>query len=221
MNGMDLAKIPNFIRRLYREASDPTNRNICWSEDGERIRITDKEDFIKNTLPRLSKSKEFSGFIRQLNIYGFVKTKGDKNDDTEEYYNCFFKKDQPQMIVFVKRDKNKRIDIKIDQSNIENSINYLNNTNYKLSNEISELKSRVEKQDRTINGLLDIFGRVFRSGMQNFSYETSPFGNIDTFNKYTSEIPNTLAKEKILSNPENNKKNRSEQTQFNLSDIFF
>lgn len=226
MTNTEFTKTPNFVRRLYREASDPTNKYICWSDDGEKIRIVDKEGFIKNTLQKLSKTKEFSGFVRQLNIYGFVKTKGDKNDEAEEYYNCFFKKDQPSLITFVKREsKNKRTDIKLDQHTIENSINYLNNANYKLSNEVAELKTRVEKQDRTINGLLDIFSRVFRSGVQNFNYESSPLETQpDIFSKYKNEIPKIVQKDKILSiteNKENSKKKKSDQSSFDMADVFF
>lgn len=170
----DFAKIPKFLRRLYRETSDPMNTCIVWSDDGERIRIVDKDMFIKHTLHTLSRTKEYSAFIRQLNIYGFVKMKSEKNDDIEEYYNCFFKKDQPSLIGFMKRMKKaEKAETRLNYPSIENSISYLTNANFRLGNEISQLRDRVDKQDRTINGLLDILGRVFRTGAQNMGYETS------------------------------------------------
>lgn len=175
MSGNDLSKAAKFIKRLYRETSDPSNQYITWSDDGERIRIIDKEGFVKHILPSLSKTKEYSGFIRQLNIYGFVKAKGDRNDDIEEYYSSFFKRDKPGLIAFMKRDsKTKKLDNKIDQTSMENTINYLTTNNYKLSNEISQLKDRLEKQEITLNGILDILGRVFRTGAQNMGYDVAP-----------------------------------------------
>lgn len=169
MADSSFTKIPKFLRRLYREVSDISNPNIVWSNNGETLRIPNKEVFIKETLPVLSRTKEYSAFIRQLNIYGFVKVKG---DDTEEYCNNFFKRNQPSLMNFIKRVRRyRKVDAQLQLPSIENSVRFLTETNYRLGNEVSALKERVEKQERTINGLLDIFGRVFRSGMQNFTYE--------------------------------------------------
>lgn len=168
----ELPKAPKFIKRLFKEASDESNPFICWNEDGTKIRIIDKEGFIKNILQSLSKAREYSGFIRQLNIYGFVKTKGDKNDDIEEYYNTFFKKDHPNLIGFVTREpKNRYRDVRLDKDSIEKSVNYLDKCICKLNSELVEIKNRMTKQERTINGLLDILGHVFRAGAQNMGHD--------------------------------------------------
>lgn len=170
----ELNKIPKFVKRLFREVSDPENEYICWDEDGEKIRIVNKDKFVKNTLPRLSKTKEYSGFIRQLNIYGFVKIKSDKNDDVEEYYNCFFKRDEPNLMEHIKRvRKYHEKGSKLNYSVLENNLTYLTNCNFRLSNELAELRERVERQERTINGLLEILGKVFRTGAQNISHESN------------------------------------------------
>lgn len=172
MSEGNLVKIPKFLRRLFRETSDSTNQYIAWNEEGDRIRIVNKDIFIRHTLPTLSKTKEYSAFIRQLNIYGFVKVKSEKNDETEEYYNCFFKRDQPNLMSFMKRvSKTSKAETQLNWPTIENNISFLTNSNYRLSNEVAQLKERVDKQDRTINGLLDILGRVFRSGLQNMNFD--------------------------------------------------
>lgn len=183
----DFSKTPKFLRRLYRETNDSKNDCITWSEDGERLRIIDKEKFIKTTLNRLSKTKEYSGFIRQLHIYGFVKSKSEKNDEIEEYYNCFFKKNQPSLMGFIKREqKAKKNEKNLCLPTMETNINYLTNANFRLSNEILQLKERLDKQERTINGLLDILGRVFRTGAQSMGYETQNTKlKPDLFMKYT------------------------------------
>lgn len=186
MTDSPLSKVPKFLKRLFREASELDNTYIAWDDSGERIRILNKEMFIKNSLPILSKTKEYSAFIRQLNNYGFVKLKSDKSEDIEEYYNPFFKKDQPRLMGFIKRvSKASKIETALNWPTIENSISYLTNANYRMGNEILHLKERIDKQDQTINGLVDILSRVFRTGLQNINTEPSYNNqNIDTFLNY-------------------------------------
>lgn len=224
MGENDFDKIPKFLRRLYRETSDPMNAYIVWSNDGERIRIVNKDKFIKHTLHTLSRTKEYSAFIRQLNIYGFVKMKSEKNDDIEEYYNCFFKKDQPSLMGFMKRVKRaEKVETRLNYPSIENSINYLTNTNFRLSNEISQLKDRMDKQDRTINGLLDILGRVFRTGAQNMGYEASAVKpRPDLFLNYTLEDKKEHERSlDIFGKNSGEPKRKDEKYIADMSDIFF
>lgn len=227
----DFSKIPKFLRRLYRETDDPNNRYIAWSEDGEKLRIIDKEGFVKNILQTLSKTREYSGFVRQLNIYGFVKTKSEKNEEVEEYFNCFFKQNQPSLMEFIKRErKNKKEENSLNLPSLENSIAYLTNANFRLSNEVAQLKDRVEKQDRTINRLLDILGRVFRSGAQNMGFEIpNTMTRPDFFSKYSlsSDKKDTKQSEKVLSlllehEEKSSKKNKSPSNPpTDMSGIFF
>lgn len=228
----NLGKIPKFLKRLFRESCDPENTYIMWSEEGERIQIINKELFIKNTLPILSKTKEYSAFVRQLNNYGFVKVRGEKSDEGEEYYNPFFKRDQPGLMAFIKRvSKANKTETQLSWSTIENSITYLTNSNYRLSNEIIHLKERIDKQDQTINGLLDILGRVFRTGIQNISIDT-PYNkqHVDKFFNYSSEPTSNKLRDiepvtairpsskNILPKSEDVKKDRDFP---DMSDIFF
>ena len=181
----DVGKVPKFLRRLFREASGPDNNSICWSEDGERIKILSKDLFLKTTLPLLSKTKEYSAFIRQLNIYGFVKVKTERVDDTEEYYHPQFKRDQPGLIPFIKRVSNgNRGDKSVNWQMLENNIAYLTNMNIRLGNDVDNLRERVNRQDQTINGLLDILSRVFRAGIQNFNYDASYNHQLDNMFRY-------------------------------------
>lgn len=227
-----ITKIPKFLKRLFRETSDLDNKNIGWSDDWERIQILDKEYFIKNTLPFLSRTKEYSAFIRLLNIYGFVKVKSDRNDELEEYYNCYFKRDQPNLLGFIKRVlKSNRIDNKLNLPSIENHISYLTNNNYKLANEISQLKDRVDKQERTINGLLDILGRVFRNGAQNINFEASQGKQrTDNFSNYGFNSmfaarddvePLSPASTQIVPKKDKDKKVKTDKFLGDMSDIFF
>lgn len=171
MADINFTKVPKFLRRLFRETSDPSNPDIVWSPEGDHIQIPCKETFIKNTLPTLSRAKEYSAFIRQLNIYGFVKV---RNDDREEYYNSFFKRDQPSLMGFMKRVKRyRKVDtqLQLQLPTLESQVSFLSEANYRLNNEVAALRERVESQEHRINGLLDIFSRVFRNGMQNYNYD--------------------------------------------------
>jgi len=173
---MEISKVPKFLRRLYRAVDDPSVPYIGWSIQGDRINITDKNQFTQHILPTLSKTREYSAFIRQLNIYGFIKIKADKNGNSEEYYCPYFKKGEPESLRYMKRVKKPHNSDKyLYGSHIENTIDYLTSSNYRMNSEIIQLKERVDRQERTINGLLDILGRVFRSGAQNFSYDTAQF----------------------------------------------
>lgn len=175
-------KIPKFIKRLYREVSDRENNDIQWSKDGDKIVIRNKDHFVKHTLQKLSKTKEYSGFIRQLNIYGFIKIKSDKTEENEEYFNCYFKKDEPGLLENIRRiKKHEKAPIGLNQSDLESNIGYLTNSNYRLSNEITQLKERVDKQERTINGLLEILGKVFRTGVQNINENKGSKARSDFF----------------------------------------
>lgn len=233
MSESSLVKVPKFLRRLFRETSDPANPCIVWNDEGDRARIVNKDAFIRNTLPILSKTKEYSAFIRQLNIYGFVKVKSEKNDDTEEYYNCFFKRDQPNLMSFMKRvSKSNKTETQLNMPTIENSISFLTNSNYRLSNEVAQLRERIDKQDRTINGLLDILGRVFRSGLQNVSFDQAYNSQaLDTIFDYSlgKEIdprgerkPISLPPIKnILPQKKDDRKEQDDRVFPDMNDIFF
>lgn len=226
-----LVKIPKFLKRLYREISDPTNEYITWSEDGERIRIVNKDLFIKNTLPILSRTKEYSTFIRQLNIYGFVKLKSERGDDIEEYFNGFFKRDQPGLMGFMKRvSKTSKTEGQLNWPAMESSINALTNSNYRLSNEVAQLKERVTKQEHTINGLFDILGRVFRSGLHNVSYDSGyNQQNIDSLFSHMlsprveeeKEVEQVPTKKTAGALPTKEKKTKDDKFFADMNDIFF
>ncbi|KAI4291348.1 hypothetical protein PAPHI01_0622 [Pancytospora philotis] len=174
MNDNNMSKVPKFLKRLFRETNDEGNGDIVWTEDGTRIRIVNKDAFIKSTLPSLSKTKEYSAFIRQLNIYGFVKVKVERSEDIEEYYNCFFKRGQPNLLGFMKRvSKSSKAANQLNLPTVENTLSFLTTSNYRLSNEVATLKERVDKQEMTINGLVEILGRVFRSGIQNAKFDSA------------------------------------------------
>lgn len=171
-------KVAKFIKRLYKLANDEEIKELTWNADGTRIRITNKDMFMKNALHLISKTKEYSTFVRQLNIYGFVKARI-LNTECEEYYNQNFVRGREDLLPFITREKDKPVSTSCDRIvpptskySIENAIEYLNNHNFRLGNEVDVLKERLDKQERTINGLIEVLSRVFRVGAKNTTFPT-------------------------------------------------
>ncbi len=76
---------------------------ISWNPEGTEFTIKDANEFAETVLPRYFKHKNFTSFVRQLNMYGFHKSR----DSSAE--NCFshqmFQRDEPHLLRGIKRKK--------------------------------------------------------------------------------------------------------------------
>ena len=73
-------KIPPFPLKLYDLVNNENNSHIItWTEDGLSFIIKDIHKFIYEILPKKFDTKLFSSFNRQLNSYGFTKTKSNQS----------------------------------------------------------------------------------------------------------------------------------------------
>lgn len=167
-NDLNFNKVAKFINRLYKIVSDDKYKEIGWSDDGKGFRIYDKESFMKNVLPLVSKTREYSAFIRQLNLYGFIKVKS-ASHLYEEYFHNNFQKDREELLPYVKNDREKTINIYDAKptlvamdSRYQEALECLSRQNYILENRVNILKERVDKQECTINGLIEILSRMFQ-----------------------------------------------------------
>jgi hypothetical protein len=76
-NEKSLFKSECFLSKLYDILDDNNNKNIIhWDAEGKKIIIKDIISFCNIILPKYYKHKNYSSFIRQLNLYGFHKNKG-------------------------------------------------------------------------------------------------------------------------------------------------
>ena len=108
-----------FISKLKLLVSEEKYRKaIRWSESGGAILISDGEAFKRQVLDEsaeMFKTRNFTSFVRQLNLYGFRKVpvngKGDPSKNME-FEHVHFKRDKPELMHLVKRTcpsrKNKR-----------------------------------------------------------------------------------------------------------------
>lgn len=195
------AHTPKFIRRLARVMADPAVPALAWCARGDHLVITDRTAFIREALPLLSRTKEYSAFVRQLHFYGFTKERNayecitaasrlgtspaapaqDFNDDpVEAYSNPFFKRDQPDLLPLIQRqpnDRSRRCAALTDTQQLptlDTSVSQIAEANYRMGAEIERLRERVDQQERLLNGLLDVFSRVFRNGLQSTRASDNP-----------------------------------------------
>ena len=83
--------IPRFLDRLYTMMEDSSIEPVVqWTTDGNAINIRNIAKFTEEVLPAYYKHKNYSSFIRQLNMYGFNKMRHPEGEDI--YANRYFKK---------------------------------------------------------------------------------------------------------------------------------
>ena len=107
----------SFLTKLYDILNSANYRNIIsWDEEGKKLLIFDSMKLSNEVLPKFYKHRNYSSFIRQLNLYGFHKTKG-INENIEKYEHESFDKN-------ITKEEIKQIAIDIRQNNIIKNIDY-------------------------------------------------------------------------------------------------
>ena len=72
--------IAPFILSLWDMVTNPANhKHINWAHNGTSIKVTDPPTFAATVIPKYFKHKNIPSFVRQLNLYGFKKTRQDPN----------------------------------------------------------------------------------------------------------------------------------------------
>lgn len=186
-------KIQKFIKRLYNIVSDPAITDIVWNTNGTTIIIPDKEKFRTDTMYKISKTKEYTAFLRSLHHYNFIKIK--RNDDySDEYFHKNFCRGMEDQLCFIRRSKEKNNFsnelslLKRDLLSIQNEISENSQNMFNLSDNISVLQMTVEKQQQKINGLIDILGEVFRMGINNEKIQPQLRNNVFELNEIVNDI---------------------------------
>ena len=97
-----------FLSKLREILSKPDQYGDCitWVQDGKAIEILDEKEFANSVLLENFQYANFKSFIRQLNVYGFRKTRRNLNERI--YYNPHFNKHQPELTALIKRKPRNR-----------------------------------------------------------------------------------------------------------------
>ena len=78
-NSANQRPLPAFISKTHLMVSCGEHDNvICWNSVGDGFIVKKEHDFAQFVLPRYFKHKNFSSFVRQLNLYGFKKKRNNK-----------------------------------------------------------------------------------------------------------------------------------------------
>jgi osomolarity two-component system, response regulator SKN7 len=68
-----------FRGKLFSIQSGQHSGIVAWSEDGTHFAILDVERFEQEILPAYFRHRNFSSFVRQLNMYDFHKIRNEQN----------------------------------------------------------------------------------------------------------------------------------------------
>ena len=160
--GLKQLKISKFLSKLYDLLNDKKySDDINWNKNGTSFIIKNYHNFCYNIMPKIFGLNLFSSFHHQLNCYGFTKI------NVHEYFNKFFKKDNKNLLLNIKRrrknnlkEKN-RINLNRNNNNINNNDNILylleriqyklNIIKYRRKNVEEKLYSMQKKQEYLIN----------------------------------------------------------------------
>ncbi|KAI8149780.1 HSF-type DNA-binding-domain-containing protein, partial [Fennellomyces sp. T-0311] len=77
-----------FVTKLYTMVEDSDEELITWSNAGDYFKVISPSNFACTVLPRYFKHRNWTSFVRQLNMYGFHKI-SEYRDDLEQDIWCF------------------------------------------------------------------------------------------------------------------------------------
>ena len=165
-------KSESFLTKLYTILSDTTYDEIIhWDNDGKRVIICDVINLCNIVLPKFYKHRNYSSFVRQLNMYGFHKSKGKlKNGEGYEHEKFISNITNEEILKIQKPNKKMKVlemhikeKAKDDSStenevipidNEDNVLKYLyekNENNTKFSHELKKEIEALKKENTLLN----------------------------------------------------------------------
>ena len=153
-NQKKVNKSESFLSKLHDILKDNSYKStIHWSTDGKRVIISDVVNLCNIVLPKFYKHHNYSSFVRQLNLYGFHKSKGmTKSGDSYELEafqsNCT-KEEINQIVKPNKKMKNLVEYMKSNQKEDSNDNDFLS-----TGNEDDVLKFLFEKTEENAQNSL-------------------------------------------------------------------
>ncbi|KAI6015600.1 hypothetical protein EDC04DRAFT_645236 [Pisolithus marmoratus] len=182
--------VPAFLQKLYEMVNDSENHHLIrWSDTGDSFFVLDQERFASEVLGRWFKHKNFSSFVRQLNMYGFHKIphlqQGVLRSENEtEFWNFehpHFIRGKPDMLHLIQLNDNAGDTVGLSQNqlvdinSIVNGIQAISRHQAAISTDLNELKAsnqrlwqealvsreRHKKHQDTINCIVRFLASVF------------------------------------------------------------
>jgi heat shock transcription factor, other eukaryote len=135
---------PNkFILRLFHILNDPKHSStISWTQSGDSFVISNISSFSFSILPLYFRHKNFSSFVRQLNMYNFHK---DPSTGTLQVYShpCFLKGDKEKLLMIHRKTSEQ-------------------NTNTKPVSELEEKYTMVSAKQKVLNETISTLEQNFK-----------------------------------------------------------
>ncbi|ORE00133.1 HSF [Hepatospora eriocheir] len=192
-------KVPMFIKKLWKEITDITNKYINFDSTGEKVVIYDKENFIKHSMHLITNAKDYRSFIRSLNMYGFCKVSEIKTSpNTDIFFHQFFRLHEPEKLKLIFRDTNS-----VNKKSLPviiNNLQVLNEENQHLQSKIFKLENRIKKIELQNKSLLEIVATAFRKGLTEQYQDNLLHNQIQQPKDQLSIISNNNRNLKILGN---------------------
>lgn len=93
---------PEKLHRMLREVEAAGQEDIVsFYSHGRAFGIHDPDKFVTDILPKYFKQSKLNSFLRQLNLYGFIRIQS--GPDSGGYYNALFLKQRPRFLRFMRR----------------------------------------------------------------------------------------------------------------------
>ena len=101
----------SFLSKLYDILNDNNYKKIIhWDTQGKKVVVSDVSNLCSIVLPKYYKHNNYSSFVRQLNIYGFHKSKGVVNCgdsyELDKFHRNLTKEEVNKIIKQNKKSKN-------------------------------------------------------------------------------------------------------------------
>ena len=214
-------KSNSFIFKLYDILNNTLYQKIiCWNNDGTAILIKDTFKLCEIVLPIFFKHNNFSSFVRQLNLYGFHKSKGmakegeifeheelnkeSSNEQIEEIMNKY--KKNKIALKFIKNDNNNEEGLDINNSD--------NNYSQFFNNEGDILKYLIEKNEENIKNIVELRKEIVDLKAENKIL----IDKLEIFNHNFNG--HNIFIEKLLKRKDEKKLNSSTKKSKNIKELF-
>ena len=181
-NQRKVNKSESFLSKLYDILKNNSySKIIHWDTDGKRVIISDVVNLCNIVLPKFYKHHNYSSFVRQLNLYGFHKSKGiTKFGDSYELETFHSKATKEEISQIVKPNK-------------------------KMKNLVEYIKSN-QKEESTDNDFLsagsedDVLKFLFEKTEENAQNSLNLRKEMDELKKENSKLNNEIKELKSLLN---------------------
>ncbi|RHY09549.1 hypothetical protein DYB25_003716 [Aphanomyces astaci] len=150
-----------FLKKTYDMIDTAPSSVAGWSDDGGSFIVREPKEFAAYMLPKYFKHSNFSSFVRQLNFYGFRKTKKEvllvalETDDLKnswEFHHELFHQHKPHLMAKIKRKTNYTEQFS-DATSTGDDIDDLRNDVTEIKTHLTNLTDQIASLSRLVHSV--------------------------------------------------------------------